>query len=113
MQISTKFDPGEEVYVVTSRAERFDEPCSRCGPRPLIAGLRCVYCQGYRTVFKGIRTVWEILGPSEVSLVNVLVKESGVSFTYCIPDTWDKPHDEEFVFKSEREADACRRVHLR
>lgn len=112
MEVSSKYSVGDVVYVLSSKAVRRNKLCPDCKNEAMPIGERCLFCQGYGDVFDRVDVVWEVFGPSEVYLVNVLVKESGVSFTYCIPDTWDKPHEEEFVFESEREANACRRVHL-
>lgn len=106
------FSVGDDVYVVANKAVRRNRLCDDCHNEQLPPGERCPFCQGYGDVFDRSEVVWEIFGPCKVTSVTELVRVEGTTFTYTIPDTWDKPHEETNVFKYEREADACRRIHL-
>lgn len=116
MKLNPPFLVGEEVFIVLTRCDRIDKLCPHCkGERPRNLGWRCIYCQGYTTVFDRTETVSWPIGPVKINAMHVVVTEEGADFTYCVERTFDDRHKPENIFRTleeSREAIESSRVHL-
>lgn len=119
MEIKTKYDVGQNVYVVKNSTKILEksESCDLCFGDGKIRygsyGLQCPKCNGKGKLIKQRKQVdaWEVMPEQKITAIKISITNVGVSVRYKLENI-NGSVPEELVFTAEKEAQQFCQDHM-